>query len=83
MNIEQKYTAAIMGAVEQIFDPESDRYMVDMAEMNGTAFFTAYIMAFSMHYNRFTSSNGDLFDGINLANRLVFQYLMENGKEKL
>lgn len=82
MSKVEKYAAAIVDAIEGLFDPESENHMESLSEIDGTEFFTAYIMAFSLTFNRFTSSDGDMIDSVNTANRLVFQYLMKNGKER-
>jgi hypothetical protein len=77
---EQEFAVEIGSAVAQLFDKESEIYRYDLDKIDATAFFTGYIIAFSTHFNTLTGNSGDLIDSVNIANRLAFQYLQENGK---
>lgn len=72
---EEQYAVAIADRVIALFDEECESYRYSLEEIDATAFFTGFFLAFTMIYKRLTGDKGDLIDGVGLINRLVFQYL--------
>jgi hypothetical protein len=82
LNKEQEFALEIIELITSLFDEESENYRYNLDEIDATAFFTGFVMAFNLIFNRLTDSDHDLIDSSHLINRLVFQYLLENEKEK-
>lgn len=81
-NQAELYAAQVSQAITSLFDEENENYQYDLSEIDATKFFTGLIMGSLLIFNRLTSEDKDLLDYLSLQQRLVFQYLQENGKEK-
>lgn len=82
LNNEQCFAAEIVDVVGSLFDEDSSNHKYDLDEIDATEFFTGLAMAFGILYNQLAGADEDFIGGTHLANRLAFQYLMENGKER-
>lgn len=74
-NKELQYAATIADTVLSLFDKENENHRYSLEEIDATAFFTGFFLAFWLLYQRLTGNKGDLIDAVGLANRLTFQYL--------
>jgi hypothetical protein len=79
---EQRYAADIVGAVSTLFDEEGEGYRYKPEDIDATAFFTGFVLAFATVFNRLTDGDEDLLGNTHLANRLAVQYLRENGRNE-
>lgn len=83
ISIETKYSAKILGALEELFNPDS-HHALDLEELqaddNATAFFHALAnIVPTQVYNNFTNDKKNTLEFNHLANRLCFQN-MNKGK---
>ncbi|CAM2954016.1 hypothetical protein PASE110613_09345 [Paenibacillus sediminis] len=81
LNKEQQFASDISELIWSLFDEESENYRYNLENIDATAFFTGLAMTFGIIYNNSADADEDFIGGTHLANRLAFQYLMNNGKE--
>lgn len=82
LNKEQEFALEIGEQISGLFDKDNENYRYDLEKIDLTKFFTGIIIAGSMFYQNVTDEKGDLMDYQNINNRLIVQYLLENGKER-
>lgn len=81
-NKTQDYALAIYESLASLFNEDSENYKYELNNVDLTAFFQAMPIANNMLHKQITGEGGDLLDYLSLNQRLVFQYLQENGREK-
>jgi hypothetical protein len=74
-NMEKQYASTIADTILSLFDKESENHTYSLEEIDATAFFTGFFLAFWLLYQRLTPNKGDLIDAVSLVNRLTFQHL--------
>lgn len=75
---EDQYALDIIHVIKQLFDEESENYRYK--DVDATEFFTGFILAFSAIYQTWSKEKVSLIDSVGIANKLVTQFLIKNGK---
>lgn len=77
------YAFDISEVICSLFDKESENYKYDLEDVDATAFFTGFSLAFGVVYNRLSDSKiENPFDITGLQNKLLFQHFLEEEKQE-
>lgn len=71
-----QYTLAIYEAVMNLFDEDNEDKLFSLDDIDGTAFFTAFVAAFTLVFNQLTNADIDMIEAISTANWLTVQHLL-------
>lgn len=77
----EKYTIALLGAISEVFDEESDHFISRSAELDATEFFTALLVASTHVFNVLTGEDKTLVEMTHVLNSLAVQKAVQSAEE--
>jgi hypothetical protein len=80
-NDQYQMVMAVVGQVNELFDPESENHRYDLENIDLTQFLIAYIKAGNFLFTRLTGQDKNNLEFTHLANQLIVQDLLEKNEE--
>lgn len=77
----EKYTTALLGAINEVFDEESDHFISRLEELDATEFFMAILVATTHLLNTLTGEDKTLIETTYVLNTLAVQKAIKIAKE--
>ena len=81
MDKQAQYIVHIHDAIMELFEVNRESSMLDINEVDGTQFFTAFVKAGNMIYNQLTGNDTTNLDFTYLLNNLIVQDAIEQAQK--
>lgn len=80
MDIYSQYTLNLVGAINGVFDEESEHFLGELDEIDATQFFTAILSATTYVFNELTGEDKNLIEMTHVLNSLAVQSVVTKAK---
>jgi len=81
MDKQAQYIVHIHDAITELFEVNRESSVLDINEVDGTQFFTAFVKAGNMIYNQLTGNDTTNLDFTYLLNNLIVQDAIERAQK--
>jgi hypothetical protein len=76
----ENYVLQLAGAINEVFEEDSEHYIGDLEEIDATMLFTAMLGASTYVFNELTDSDNTLIEMTHTFNSLAVQHVVEKVK---